>query len=694
MKDYFTNWSAVVFDKMQTRATSLSELAKKGKLVLFMGDQISESWTALIDQIGSNESINVNHPHWKALDPKFQIELIQKKKKSKFSHRLAEHIRTHSPQFTLQHCLLANLPCKEAITINYDQSFEAAANCISNESISVLPYLPNPKSSRWLLKMHGCISKPKSIIITRKDYIRYMEQNAALAGIAQALLLTSKMLFVGFSLRDENFHKIIDSVRKAMCSTSKTSFATTIQLFPNPLNEELWTPEMEFLPMSAPVVGQITEDMKKEATRNQEIFLDLLGLETSKTVGASCILDERFATILEDQEKRVKQAVLNFIQKLPVNLFSAPCFNMAKQMLFSLGLTQESLELLRPDIKEYNKQNDPLQPVVAPEPPAQDPTLPVAAVAPQPAQDPTLAVAAVAPQPAQDPTPVVAPEPAQDPTPAVAPQPAQDPTPAVAAVASDPIHVTPAVPSQDPAPAVAAALASQTSVPSQQLPNPANWLLSSQYLSLEDLSENDETSTFEINETDKIEQIPVSHSQADDKISSSEQKTKVEIQPVVIVLDTDTQETKPEHIPTIIEPLKEDCSQEQNEVLDSSEERLVKELPKEAPVCVSEPKDLIVEPENKAKEPSAPENKAEELSAPVSESTVQNSTSASVSEVQQASPEENKVDTIKELPKEEPICVPEPRDLIVEPENKAEKLSAPVLIEDSSTTSETSQPAS
>ena len=58
--------------------------------------------------------------------------------------------------------------------------------------------------------VHGCISKPESIVLTRQDYLRYSDTNAALAGIVQSMLITSRMLFVGFSLADDNFYRIAD----------------------------------------------------------------------------------------------------------------------------------------------------------------------------------------------------------------------------------------------------------------------------------------------------------------------------------------------------------------------------------------------------------------------------------------------------------------------------------------------------
>jgi hypothetical protein len=69
-----------------------------------------------------------------------------------------------------------------------------------------------------MLKLHGTVSRPKEIVLTKRDYIRYNDRFAALAGIVQSTLLTRHLLSIGFSLADDNFHKIFDSVRKAKSS--------------------------------------------------------------------------------------------------------------------------------------------------------------------------------------------------------------------------------------------------------------------------------------------------------------------------------------------------------------------------------------------------------------------------------------------------------------------------------------------
>ena len=54
-------------------------------------------------------------------------------------------------------------------------------------------------------------------MLTRGDYARYEKGKlSALAGIVQAQLMTSHMLFVGFSMGDANYQRILRSVVEAL----------------------------------------------------------------------------------------------------------------------------------------------------------------------------------------------------------------------------------------------------------------------------------------------------------------------------------------------------------------------------------------------------------------------------------------------------------------------------------------------
>ncbi|KJE89461.1 hypothetical protein CAOG_00925 [Capsaspora owczarzaki ATCC 30864] len=210
------------------QAQRLAQAAKSGDLVLFLGAGSSTgaglpSWSGLIDDLASEAGMTAEERHvlqtMNYLDSARVVELH-----IGGSLELAKAVarRVAVKQCTLASALLAGLPVKEVVTTNYDQMFEIASQA-ANLRVAVLPYSAASNCDRWILKMHGCASHPEDIVLTREDYMRYATRRSALQGIVQSLLITRHMLFVGFSLQDDNFHRVVDEVRRAIRSTTSSS---------------------------------------------------------------------------------------------------------------------------------------------------------------------------------------------------------------------------------------------------------------------------------------------------------------------------------------------------------------------------------------------------------------------------------------------------------------------------------------
>src|SRR4029079_5101963 len=101
-----------------------------------------------------------------------------------------------------------------ATTPNYDRLFEDAWSVPEPDDLSILPGAIKPDARRWLLKMHGCLSDPDRVVLTRSSYPRYDEQLPARRGVVQASCVARPVLLVGFSLPHDNFHRIVDAVRR------------------------------------------------------------------------------------------------------------------------------------------------------------------------------------------------------------------------------------------------------------------------------------------------------------------------------------------------------------------------------------------------------------------------------------------------------------------------------------------------
>jgi hypothetical protein len=77
--------------------------------------------------------------------------------------------------------------------------------------------------------LHGSVTKPETIVLTRDDYLGYSASREALSAVVKATLITHHLLFVGFGLKDDHFHEIIHDVRRAFPQHATDS--STLEIF-------------------------------------------------------------------------------------------------------------------------------------------------------------------------------------------------------------------------------------------------------------------------------------------------------------------------------------------------------------------------------------------------------------------------------------------------------------------------------
>jgi hypothetical protein len=235
--------------------------------------------------------------------------------------------------------LIASLPVLEVITTNYDELFERAWKIHDSDGISVLPGDIKPNTQRWLLKMHGSVSKPEQIVLTRSSYNRYDESLPGLAGIVQAFIVTRHMLFVGFSLSDDNFHRIVDCVRQIRAdSTSGDRFGTVLFLRSVGLQEVLWDKDLNMVRMVQD--GERENVSYPEAARRLEIFLDYLLSRTRDT--RHLLVGERFNDILDESERHIRDILHKFVADLHAgdeSIKETVAWRHIERMLNELGFT-------------------------------------------------------------------------------------------------------------------------------------------------------------------------------------------------------------------------------------------------------------------------------------------------------------------------------------------------------------------
>lgn len=325
-------------------AKELAEKARTGKLVPFMGAGVSVSaggptWQQLIRTLAVEvdlsesdaESLFDSKRH--ALEQAAYLQERFRQRNSKladggFNEAVAKAVRLD--RYGLAPALLASLRTEQAITLNYDSLFELACSDANDERTVIPDDGSESASDKWLLKLHGSVRRPKSIVLTRDDYLGYSANREALSAIVKANLITHHLLFVGFGLADDHFHQIIHDVRRALPDVAgRTGFATALTMRQDPLDETLWNGQLNLVPMGPPE-GDIPE-----AGRVLEIFLDALLAYSADS--HSYLLHEDFASSLQEEESELRQKVLDFRSTIRSQDRALPAWGVIQRMLEDLG---------------------------------------------------------------------------------------------------------------------------------------------------------------------------------------------------------------------------------------------------------------------------------------------------------------------------------------------------------------------
>ncbi|MDH5163405.1 SIR2 family protein [Heyndrickxia sp. FSL W8-0496] len=170
------------------------------------------------------------------------------------------------PSSLKYHKMLSEIPqINTIITTNYDKLFELAYErdiypIISNSHI---PYANSKRVD--LYKVHGDIGVPDSILISSKDYTEFFneEQNPIWTKI-KSIVAEKTILFVGFSLADQNIDYLINNVIRSLGSNQKEFFLVSPNMPPFKVNE-LKSKKVEYINMTGEdFITQVHSEIKKK----------------------------------------------------------------------------------------------------------------------------------------------------------------------------------------------------------------------------------------------------------------------------------------------------------------------------------------------------------------------------------------------------------------------------------------------
>lgn len=141
---------------------------------------------------------------------------------------------------TRSHHELVRLPLAMIFTTNYDELIEASfahAGLPLRVSVTAKEFAAHrqERPERHLVKLHGSIDQPDTVVLTRSDYARSRRDRAEMFRYLGSELRYSRFLFVGFSLTDPNFGLLYDDARLALEGALPPSYV--VQGSRNPVKE-------------------------------------------------------------------------------------------------------------------------------------------------------------------------------------------------------------------------------------------------------------------------------------------------------------------------------------------------------------------------------------------------------------------------------------------------------------------------
>lgn len=191
--------------------------------------------------VGAGMSKGAELPDWQELVAPLREQLVLDEKKSYSPEQIAGWYEIEFGRATMMdkvsgalrkkghptkcHELLATLPSDLYFTTNFDTLLEdslgSADVVIDDVDFSKL----DAPDKKQVIKVHGDLRKPESIVFTKSDYDHYLENRPAISELIRLTLMQRTVLFLGYSFSDRNLSTILAQVGRRLGDSRRALYA-------------------------------------------------------------------------------------------------------------------------------------------------------------------------------------------------------------------------------------------------------------------------------------------------------------------------------------------------------------------------------------------------------------------------------------------------------------------------------------
>ncbi len=208
------------------------EALAQGYAAVFAGAGLSRAsglvdWKGLLRDFATELGLDINIETDLVTVAQYHLN-AQGDDRTRLHEKLVSEFGTPVPP-SPAHTALASLPIHTIWTSNYDDLIERSLRDAgrqtvvknSGKSLSVV----SARADALVLKLHGDLSDPQSLIITRDDYARYMQLHPGFRDRLKVDLTERTFLFIGFSFSDPHLAFILEQLKQERRDNPRRHFA-------------------------------------------------------------------------------------------------------------------------------------------------------------------------------------------------------------------------------------------------------------------------------------------------------------------------------------------------------------------------------------------------------------------------------------------------------------------------------------
>ncbi|MFY0626174.1 MAG: SIR2 family protein [Reichenbachiella sp.] len=228
---------------MKSKLLDISVALNTGTFTLFAGtgfskyltNNVAPSWIELLEECTSRIDSKSNLKNQLFLTDsdcdvtggKFDLftiaqmlEMEFRKKKKDLKNEICEIVKDKINATTIDPIKLEkvkaffeNHPNVNIVTTNYDTIFSDYIFPNAGRIFVEGSTIPKINSSKNIYHLHGCVSRPNSIIVTLGDYYRFLNRENYFSRKFYTLIQETTVAIIGYSLGDFNLNSIFNEVR-------------------------------------------------------------------------------------------------------------------------------------------------------------------------------------------------------------------------------------------------------------------------------------------------------------------------------------------------------------------------------------------------------------------------------------------------------------------------------------------------